>query len=716
MFTGARPRRFVLAILAALVLPLAAAASASATTYYVDRNAGSCTDAGAGSASQPFCTIDRAADKVVAGDGVQVAGGTYPEAVTVSASGTSSAPIAFAAADGAVVTVTGQDNGFVLSGVSWVAIHGFRVTNTSSTGVSVSSSSHITLSQNDVSNVGQRVNGATAPGIRLNTVSDSVVSGNKSHDNSDYGIYLSGNSTRNQIRGNTTYNDARGYTRIAAGIRMYSSPGNTVENNISHHNEDSGIESYAGSNNTLLRNNLTYANGDHGIDNYNSTGQRIIGNTVYKNITAGINVEAGSTGATVANNVSVDNGINSPRTRSNIRVDSQSVSGSSMDSDLVYLSTPDVLLVWNSTSYTSLAAFQLATGQETHGLQADPKWKSAINGDFRLTTGSPAIDSANSAVSGEAPTDLEGLLRFDDPPTPNTGLGARLYDDRGAFEFAPTTPPGDQPPTAVLDVSPMSGTAPLAVAADASRSTDSDATPIASYSFDFGDGTAVVGPQPGATAAHTYTGAGSYTLTVTVTDSAGNSSTATATVQVAPGESAPAAALAVTPSSGKVNLNVTADASASTDDDGTPIASYTFDFGDGSASPGPQTTPTAAHTYTRAGTYTVKVTVKDTAGLSSTATAQVSVTDDPPVAQLRLSRSTIAAHAVLADSSASTDTDGTPIASYTFNFGDGSQTVGPQPGPTATHAYAAAGNYTVTVTVRDTAGLSSTVSKRFKVK
>jgi PKD repeat protein len=87
----------------------------------------------------------------------------------------------------------------------------------------------------------------------------------------------------------------------------------------------------------------------------------------------------------------------------------------------------------------------------------------------------------------------------------------------------------------------------------------------------------------------------------------------------------PAAALTVNPASGLAPLAVTADASGSSDTDATPIASYRFDFGDGSAAVGPQASATASHTYTAAGTFTVAVTVKDTAGLSSTATSQVTV-------------------------------------------------------------------------------------------
>src|SRR5205823_5028021 len=101
-----------------------------------------------------------------------------------------------------------------------------------------------------------------------------------------------------------------------------------------------------------------------------------------------------------------------------------------------------------------------------------------------------------------------------------------------------------------------------------------------------------------------------------------------------PSDSPPAASLSVTPSSGTAPLPVTADASASTDTDATPIASYTFDFGDGTVV-GPQGTATATHTYNAAGSYTVKVTVKDTANLPSTAQKTVTVQGDaPPAASL----------------------------------------------------------------------------------
>jgi parallel beta-helix repeat protein len=691
-------------------------------TLYVDKTDPACLDTGgSGTKAQPFCTIKPAAQRVVAGQTVQVGAGTYAEEVKPLSSGTATSPINFAPAPGTRPRITGTKTGsisdaFYINGLSNITIQGFEIATTSGDGVIIKNSSNITVRNLDVSEAGQPVADKTKRGIRVEASTDCVIANNKVHHNTNNGIYVLTGSTRNQIIGNEVYANASQFERMAAGIRLYGSSGNTLSANVSHDNEDSGIEFFSSSTDNVVVNNRTYANGDHGIDNNVSPRQQIISNTVYGNETAGINVEGGSTGTRIANNISVDNGVNSTRTKSNIRVDSQSTTGTSMDYDLVYLSAPGTMLIWGSTSYSSLTAFVAATGWESHGIQADPRWEAPAAHDFDLTPGSPAIDSANSGVTGQPLTDAHDQPRLDDPDTPNTGAGSRRYDDRGALEF-PLEEVTDAPPNVVLEVSPGAGTAPLHVTADASASTDTDATPIDTYTFDFGDGT-VKGPQSGATATHIYTTPGTYTVTVTVTDHAGLSSTATTDVRVnPPADAPPSAVLSVTPGSGQAPLTVSADASASSDTDASPIDTYTFDFGDGTVK-GPQTGATANHVYNQTGTFTVTVTVKDTAGLASTASTQVTVTgipDAPPSAQLTVTPASGSAPLeVTADASASSDTDSTPVDTYRFDFGDGT-VVGPQSEATATHTFTEPGTYTVTVTVKDTGGLSSVATREVAV-
>jgi parallel beta-helix repeat protein len=500
--------RLVVAVVAAMALLVLGVRPALAVpaVLYVDGGNPSCSDTGAGTSSIPFCTIKKGATVAVGGQTVQVAGGTYPELVTLGHSGSPGSPIVLTAAPGANVVVTGMANGFKLSTRSYVTVHGFKVTDTTSYGIYVASSSshvtvsgntvtgsgshgiyvtssstdvtvsgntvsgadgygiyvntlsnitvsgntvsdttsygihvngssNVTVSGNDVSGAGEPASGLTKYGIKLAATTASLVSGNVSHDNSEAGVFLDADTNGVEVAGNQTFGNARGYARAAPGIdvRGFS---NTIDRNVSHDNEDSGLQFYTGSHDNLVVDNLTYGNGDHGIDDLGSTGQRIISNTVYDNVAAGINVEGSSTGATVVNNISVDNGIDSPRTHSNIRVDATSTTGATVDYNVVFLSTPDTMYVWGKTSYTSLSAFKTATGQEAHGVQANPSWVSA-GSNFHLQSGSPAIDSANSGVSGATSTDLEAHGRVDDPGTANTGAGPRTYDDRGAFEFQP---------------------------------------------------------------------------------------------------------------------------------------------------------------------------------------------------------------------------------------------------------------------------------------
>jgi PKD repeat protein len=88
---------------------------------------------------------------------------------------------------------------------------------------------------------------------------------------------------------------------------------------------------------------------------------------------------------------------------------------------------------------------------------------------------------------------------------------------------------------------------------------------------------------------------------------------------------APAVTASVTPASGVAPLAAAFSASAS-DPDGEAVA-LTWSFGDGVSATGPSPT----HVYTRAGTYTATVAATDEGGVTSTATAPVTVAAAPRV-------------------------------------------------------------------------------------
>lgn len=498
--------------------------AAAATIMYV--GGPGCSDSGSGTQSQPYCTISKAASVAAAGATVQVSSGTYSESVSLKKSGTAGSPITFTAAAGATPVVTGGSHGFSLGAISYVTINGFTVTRTTSSGIYLSGSSNVTISNNHVSYAGLPVNGATAAGIQLSKVTDSLVSANVVDHNTVAGIYLTNGTTGVTVDSNVASWNAFGYVRNAPGIDVRTA-GNTITRNISHDNEDSGLQFYPGANNNLVASNLSYHNkgftsvvltncnhpktgdtagcitGDHGIDDLNVTGNRIIGNSIYDNVTAGINVEGTSGNFTIANNVSIDNAINCPngaggtescpRTTGNIRVDKNSTVGTTLHHDLVYLhllpGQKGTMMTWMTTGYATLAAFQTATGEEQAGIQADPLWVDPGNGDMHLNPGSPAIDSADSGVNGVLSTDIEGRQRVDDPATPNTGVGPRTYDDRGAFEY--------QPGTATVPGAPSATAVGIAGGAELSWTTpDSGGSTIIGYNVYRGNRPGGEGTQP----------------------------------------------------------------------------------------------------------------------------------------------------------------------------------------------------------------------------
>jgi parallel beta-helix repeat protein len=511
------------------------AARAADPGLYVDRTMASCSDVGPGTTGVPYCSIAAAMTKLQPGSTVFIGNGNYAETIKPAVSGTASAPVTVTAWPGRNPSIgAGLVNGVLVSSRSYVTISNLLVTGTTGAGISVAGGDHVSVLGSEVAGAGQPVSGKVAPGIRLSGTTAGLVQGNFTHHNSDHGILLTGGTTATVVSGNVSSFNAEGYQRNANGIDVVA-PGNTLIGNVTHDNEDSGINIYPGGNNTLAANNVTYNNGDHGIDDLNVTGGRLIGNTVFHNCTSGINVEGTSGNYVVENNVAVDNavypaykGISCSRRAGNIGIWDSAPATTTVDHNLVYLSKPGTMYVFKS-SYSSLAAMQAVTGQEQHGVQGDPRFAGADAANFALLGGSPAIDRGNSGVSGEQPVDAAGQPRTDDPATPNTQAeGPRLYDDLGAYELQPQSSPS--PPTAQLIVSPSSGTAPLPVTVDARGSSDPQGQSL-TYAFDFGDGSGS-GSQSAATASHTYATAGSYSVTVTVTDTSGLSATAGRTVTV----------------------------------------------------------------------------------------------------------------------------------------------------------------------------------------
>ena len=276
---------------------------------------------------------------------------------------------------------------------------------------------------------------ALSVGIKVVGGDGMVIRDSQTTENGNHGISVYG-SANVTVANNTSAANSSPQWRVATGIDINGASTNAVvEGNRTYGNQDSGIQVYNGSSNATVRRNVTYDNGDHGLDCLASPGERVIGNTVVGNLTAGINVEGTSAGATVVDNISVDNAAVSPRTKSNIRLDKDSIAGSTVNRNIVDgPKTAKYNYTWGSTGYTTSATLKRATGQASDDLTADPGFVDKVGRDLRLSSSSPGLDSADSGVPGVRLADVDGRAPVDLSGVRNSGTGPVAYLDRGAFE------------------------------------------------------------------------------------------------------------------------------------------------------------------------------------------------------------------------------------------------------------------------------------------
>ena len=266
----------------------------------------------------------------------------------------------------------------------------------------------------------------------------------------------------------------------------------------------------------------------------------------------------------------------------------------------------------------------------------------------------------------------------------------------GGTTQTPTPPTTNAAPVAKFTTS-CSG---LTCTFDARGSTDD--VGVVSYAWD-------LNKYPGNTASGavvtaTYPHESTRYVTLTVTDAGGLTSKVTQTVNIA-GTTTNAAPVAQF-SASCTNLSCTFNSGASSDDAG--IASRSWSFGDGTSA---GNVVTASRTYAQGGTFAVKLSVTDGAGLSNSITKSVSVSaaptpivDAPPVARFTWS---CAGSICTVDASSSSDDVG--IASYYWNlnkYPDGTAT-----SVKVTTDYWHTGSRYVTLTVTDTKGQKTSVQQ-----
>ena len=240
---------------------------------------------------------------------------------------------------------------------------------------------------------------------------------------------------------------------------------------------------------------------------------------------------------------------------------------------------------------------------------------------------------------------------------------------------------------------------------DASASLDPDGN-IANYAWDWESDGTYDATSSVPTAEHTFSASGSHRVTLRVTDDKGATAPVTKTIGIGVRQT-PQASFSFAPSQPSI-LDEVRFSDASTDPDG-QISSWSWEFGDGTSS----TERDPARTYSRKGTFTVKLTVTDNDGLTGTKSQALTVMNVPPDASFTFEpQIPVVGQSVRFDGTASTDRDGT-LSSYAWDFdGDGKVDA---TGATVAHTFTAGGPFTVTLTVTDSDGATAKQGKTITV-
>ncbi len=263
-----------------------------------------------------------------------------------------------------------------------------------------------------------------------------------------------------------------------------------------------------------------------------------------------------------------------------------------------------------------------------------------------------------------------------------------LFGGFNNTEYFASTWVFETPPSASLTATASSPevSAPITFSATATGG-----TPPYTATFDFGDNTtaAVTSMTSPLTATHAYGRAGTFVPSLVVRDSVGAKTRATAAaLSIASG---PSVTVSAHPSAADVGFAFAFSAVANPS--GIPPLTYAWELGDGSTA----ATQSISHAYGLPGTYSVHVTVTDSAGGTSSATLVVHANAQPSVS---IVPSNTSVSSGIPTGFFAAVVGGTAPFRYSWSFGDGSTSSSAAP----THTFNATGSYTVQVWVNDSYG------------
>ncbi|HVE25712.1 MAG TPA: right-handed parallel beta-helix repeat-containing protein, partial [Sporichthya sp.] len=664
------------------------AAPASAQVFYVDQGSPACSISGPGTELQPYCTIS-AALAAHSGPGITiyVKPGTYPEQVTVPASGAAGNPLVIQAL-GAGVVVDGADSfsspaqwvvdsGAVYraAAVIWspvqVFMDGSRLAPSSLSPASLPSGSFTWVAGQGLyvnaggGNPGAHVLlvGHRTYGFSVNAKSWVTIDGFDVSHAEDRGFNL-GTGCTNLVISNNRVTFSNGY-----GIRCNGSTGVLIENNRVSDSNFHGIGLLAASTSCILRGNESFRNVDPAVSRANgiyvnaSTNNTLARNRIHDNQDAGVFFTSGANDCISYNNVSWNNGDHG--------FDHLSATGTIHSNDVAFGNRNDGFSIEGNASGTQLhnciavdnglttGRYDLwVDGTSASGFVSDYNiiWNSTAAAPIRyIATNHTTLATYQSASLQDAHS-LQANPNFVNAAGGDFSLLASSPAIDAADSGAPGWPSTDATGHARVDVPAVAntGAGPVKYSDRGAMEFVADQTPVVTVP-----------------ATATVAESGLLTVNVTAADPDGNAITSLTATGVPPGA--------------------------------------TFTPGPGNTSGTLSWTPG----FTQAGSYSVTFTASNALSGSGTTAITVTNTDRAPVITAAAT-ATVAETGLLTVNVTAADPDSDAITSLTATGVPAGATFTPGPGNTSgtlswTPSFTQAGSYSVTFTARNAlAGSSST--------
>jgi hypothetical protein len=404
---------------------------AAAKTYYTGKSG--CSSSG-GSSSQPYCTVSQGVKALSAGDTLLVKSGTYAEQVVINKSGTAGNPITIAAAPGATAVIDASNESFDEEGIITISNHNHITLR----GLTVKNSPYYCIHITGAKNIlveKVKVDGCYHGGIVFDQGCDTV------------------KALQNDVKGTDKCGEGCG---THEAITFSETTNFVAANNYVHHGIKEGIDAKDGSSNGLIYDNevanmgqvgiyLNHATnvkiyrnkvhhtgssafqvavGDLAMNTHKTDNNEIYQNEAWGNAYCGIEFWAEGSG-TMANNKIYNNVLhNNGHYGIQLSDDSGQAKGNVIRNNIISKNGLGGI-TGNATSSNTITHnlfFQTGDTAGSNKVTGDPKFTDAANGNFKLGTGSAAIDKGfDMGLPKVGQPDIGAHEHGYTPPKPDAG-------------------------------------------------------------------------------------------------------------------------------------------------------------------------------------------------------------------------------------------------------------------------------------------------------